>query len=239
MAYFGYFMVKIGLIIKKWYNKLSSTVRMNHERMHRMIKTLVMNQDVSFNTNDTVFSPSAIDKGTLAMLSLVEIKETDKVLDLGCGYGVVGITIGKIIGEDKVVMCDISETAIALAQDNAKMNDLSQLDIVLSDGLDHVKDNDFTLILSNPPYHTDFSVPKKFIEAGFNRLLVGGKMIMVTKRKEWYKNKLISTFGGVKIHEIDDYYVFISEKRSFIKPLKTKEKRKVSKKIQRKLDKRK
>ena len=74
----------------------------------------------------------------------------------------------------------------------------------------------FSLCLTsaNPPYHADFSVPKAFIEKGFNRLQIGGKMVMVTKRKEWYKNKLISIFGGVSITEIDGYYVFISEKRS-------------------------
>lgn len=71
-------------------------------------------------------------------------------------------------------------------------------------------DNDFTLILSNPPYHTDFSVPKHFIEIGFKKLVLGGKLIMVTKRLDWYKNKLTSIFGGVKIN---GYYVFIAEKR--------------------------
>lgn len=67
--------------------------------------------------------------------------------------------------------------------------------------------------LSNPPYHADFSVPKEFIEKGFNRLQIGGKMYMVTKRKDWYKNKLISIFGGVKIWEIDGYYVFLAIKK--------------------------
>jgi len=60
----------------------------------------------------------------------------------------------------------------------------------------------------------DFSVPKMFIEKGFNRLRIGGRMYMVTKRKLWYKNKLISIFGGVKIWEIDGYYVFMSVKKS-------------------------
>lgn len=81
------------------------------------------------------------------------------------------------------------------------------------DTFESIEDSDFTVILSNPPYHTDFSVPKKFIENGFKRLRLGGKMYMVTKRKEWYKNKLISIFGGVNIHYIDSYYVFEAEKR--------------------------
>ena len=60
----------------------------------------------------------------------------------------------------------------------------------------------------------DFSIPKHFIEKGFNRLRIGGKMYMVTKRKDWYKNKLSAIFGGVKIYEIDGYFVFCAEKRN-------------------------
>lgn len=202
-----------------------------------MIQEIIMNQKMNFNTSDGVFSPSAIDKGTLAMLSITEIKDDDKVLDLGCGYGVVGITIGKIIGEDRVVMCDSSETAVKFARENTKLNGLTDMKVIQSDGLDDVEDSDFSLILCNPPYHADFSVSKRFIEKGFRKLLIGGKMIMVTKRKEWYKNKLASTIGGVHVHEIDGYYVFVSEKRSDLKLVKLKKTAKLSKKLQRKIDK--
>lgn len=74
--------------------------------------------------------------------------------------------------------------------------------------LDHQREYFF----SNPPYHVDFKIPKEFIEKGFNRLTIGGKMYMVTKRKDWYKNKFISIFGGVRIWEIEDYYVFMAVK---------------------------
>lgn len=67
--------------------------------------------------------------------------------------------------------------------------------------------------MSNPPYHADSTVPKEFIEKGYNRLTVSGKMHMVTKTKDWYKNKLISIFGGVKIYEVDDYFVFMAVKK--------------------------
>jgi len=93
------------------------------------------------------------------------------------------------------------------------MNNVIGVKLYKSDGFKDIDEKDFTLIFSNPPYHMDFSVPKEFIEKGFNRLAIGGKMYMVTKRKEWYKNKLISIFGGVKITEKDGYYVFMAEKK--------------------------
>jgi len=179
-----------------------------------MINAVVKNIPLKFITNPNVFSPDWVDKGTLAMLSVVEFDVGDKILDLGCGYGVVGITAAKTIGSQNIVMSDMHDAAIKLSRENALLNEVGDIKIVLSDGFNNIQDKDFSLILSNPPYHSDFSVPKHFIEKGFNRLLQGGKMLMVTKRKDWYKNKFTAIFGGVKIHEIDGYFVFCAEKRS-------------------------
>ncbi|MCL2840448.1 MAG: methyltransferase [Defluviitaleaceae bacterium] len=169
--------------------------------------------ELSFETASTVFSPQGIDKGTLAMLSLVAFSQGDKILDLGCGYGVVGIYAAKVIGEENVVMSDISKKCIELSQKNALNNHVGNIKIIQSDGFKDLYDKDFTFILSNPPYHADFSIAKHFIEKGFNRLQVGGTMVMVTKRKDWYKNKLQAIFGGVKVREVDSYFVFLAEKR--------------------------
>ena len=86
--------------------------------------------------------------------------------------------------------------------------------IVLSDGFSAVDEAGFDLILSNPPYQSDFSVAKRFIEKGFNRLKVGGKMMMVTKRLDWYRNRLRAVFGGVRVEQVDGYFVFTAERRS-------------------------
>lgn len=176
--------------------------------------TVTINKiELSFETDKTVFSPAGADKGTLAMLSALDFSPADKLLDLGCGYGIVGIYAAKIIGDMSVTMSDVLDKCIELSKRNAAANGVGAIKVIKSKGFENISDHDFTLILSNPPYHTDFSVPKHFIEKGFNRLKTGGKMYMVTKRREWYKNKFITVFGGVKITEIDGYYVFCSEKR--------------------------
>lgn len=199
-----------------------------------MLLANIKNIDLRFETESSIFSPNSIDHGTLAMLSVIDFLPNDKVLDLGCGYGVVGILAGKMIGEEKVVMCDISERAVEYARMNAALNGLLHIDIRLSDGYQNIEENDFTMILSNPPYHADFKVPKNFIEGGFRKLTMGGKMVMVTKRLDWYKNKLISVFGGVSVQEIDGYYVFVAQKRSRIIKKKKKPAKGLSKKLQRK-----
>lgn len=199
-----------------------------------MISTRIKDVDMVFETTPSIFSPNSIDDGTLAMLSVIDFLPSDKVLDLGCGYGIVGILAGKLIGEENVIMCDVSEQAIEYATMNLRMNNVPDIRIRLSDGYKNVEERDFTLILSNPPYHADFSVPKHFIEVGFKKLVIGGKLVMVTKRLDWYKNKLTSVFGGVKVHEINGYYVFVAEKRVLAQKDKNKTTNSLSKKLQRK-----
>lgn len=198
-----------------------------------MISQTINGISLKFQTSNDVFSPSHLDPGTLAMLSVISFDQQDKLLDLGCGYGLVGIYAAKIISPKNITMCDVSEECVNLSIQNCKLNQTEGIPVLVSDGFDSIDDKDFTLILSNPPYHANFSVPKRFIEDGYKKLAPNGKMYMVTKRKDWYKNKFINTFGGVKIHYVDDYYIFIGEKKR-VAPKADKNKKNISKKLARK-----
>lgn len=197
-----------------------------------LIKETIQGVTLQFETDSSLFSPAAVDRGTLAMLSAAEFQPEDVVLDLGCGYGVVGILAAKKTGAERVTMCDCEEAAVVLSQQNAEKNGVPGITILQSNGFEKVIRQDFTVILSNPPYHTDFSVAKHFIEEGYRHLAEGGRMVMVTKRLDWYKNKLASVFGGVRVQETDGYFVFCAQKRR--RPVK-KEKpvRTMSKKLER------
>ena len=187
---------------------------MTDERGFKLLQVEILGQQVSLETRPGLFSPEHVDRGTLAMLSHVKIASGMRIMDLGCGCGVVGIVAAKIAGEENVFMSDADPMAVATARRNAERNGVSGVHVCVSDGFQSVDASGFDLILSNPPYQTDFSVAKGFIEKGFNRLKIGGKLYMVTKRRAWYKNKMISVFGGVEIRETDGYYVFIAERRS-------------------------
>jgi len=178
-----------------------------------MLNVEIKGHQLTFQTGSKCFSPTQVDKGTLAMLSVINFTPADKILDLGCGYGVVGITAAKHIPYPNVFMSDINPATLKYARINAAANKVEGVNIILSNAYEGINETGFTIIASNPPYHADFKVPKLFIEKGFNRLAVGGRFFMVTKRRDWYKNKLIAIFGGVKIHEIDGYFVFEAEKR--------------------------
>ena len=165
------------------------------------------------HTEPGLFSPHRADAGTLAMLSLITFVPEDKVLDLGCGYGLVGIFAAHHVPPPRVVMLDNDPRAVAIARRNADANGMPDVTVSLSDRLRGTRETGFTKIISNPPYHVNFSVPKHFIEKGFNRLALGGTLWMVAKRRDWYRNKLGAIFGGCRVHQIDGYYVFEATKR--------------------------
>lgn len=165
-----------------------------------LLKEMIFGQEIILETGDYYFSPKGIDKGTLFLLSKVQI----------------------------------TEEALALTNANLVCNGLTGVKVIKSNGLKDIPETDFTLILSNPPYHAGFSVAKDFIEDGYKRLAFGGRLMMVTKRLTWYRNKITSVFGGVKIFEQDGYYVFVAEKRRRTERKTEKKKQGLSKKLMRK-----
>lgn len=183
-------------------------------RDNGLLEAVVLGERVLLETDPRLFSPGHVDRGTLAMLSHVQIAPGLRIMDLGCGCGVVGIAAAKIAGEENVFMSDVDPVAVEVSRRNAVRNGVGNISICLSDGFQGVDAAGFDIILSNPPYQTDFSVAKGFIEKGFNRLKIGGRLYMVTKRCEWYKNKIRAIFGGVEVRPTDGYYVFIAERRS-------------------------
>lgn len=199
------------------------------------IKTELFGHSIELATDPEVFSPNAVDKGTTAMLGLVDFAKEKKVLDLGCGTGVVGVLAAKSLPTSAVFMVDVDPRAVAASKRSCELNGVAGIDVRQSDAFSNVTEREFSLILSNPPYHVDFAVPKRMIEGAFRYLEVGGRLMMVTKRLDWYKNKIQTVFGGVRVHEIDGYYVFVAEKRGERVKRVEQPKRTMSKKLERKM----
>ncbi len=129
-----------------------------------------------FHTLASLFSYRQVDLGTRQMIEQTDLRPDCKVLDLGCGYGVVGIWAAHTIGAEKVVMSDVNIAALKIAAENVKANNLDKIQLIHSNGFDHIHDVDFSLIMSNPPYHTDFAVAKEFIEGSYKHLQLGGSL---------------------------------------------------------------
>ena len=177
-----------------------------------MIEDVFNGISLKFLTDNGVFSPNRLDAGTKLMLSAADLGPGDKALDLGCGYGFVGVYLKKKFGCE-VFMSDSDAACVQLSRENLALNGAEGVEVIHSDAFRNISVSGFNAIFSNPPYHADFSVAREFIEKGFNRLVIGGRMYMVTRRLDWYKNKLIAIFGGVKIIRAGGYFVFVAEKR--------------------------
>ena len=143
-----------------------------------------------------------------------------KLLDLGCGSGVAGIFLARRHPEASVYLTDSDPKAVEFSRRNAALNRVENVSFFMGDAYAPLDCADFDFILSNPPYHTDFSVAKRFIEGAFTHLKTGGTLFMVTKRRDWYFNKLTSVFGGCRVAEADGYLVFEAVKKSPSRPKK-------------------
>ena len=102
----------------------------------------------SFKTDYGVFSKAHVDDATNLLLHHLTIQEGQKVLDLGCGYGVVGIILADYF-KAKTTMIDINERALSLANDNAKQHSIN-VNIIHSDGFEEIEES-FDHIVTNPP----------------------------------------------------------------------------------------
>ncbi len=153
-----------------------------------VIKTTLKGQPLIFNTTWGLFSPEKIDEGTEVLLSNLDIKPTDSVLDLGCGYGPIGIALAKASSthtssgnfEGSLHMIDKDFVAVEYAKKNATINGI-KADCYLSNGFSHVAPNKkFDLIVSNLPA----KVSKEFFwilfEEAKQHLNPGGRIIVVT-----------------------------------------------------------
>ena len=153
-----------------------------------------------------VFAQGCVDKGTQVLIdSLPSIPASTKVLDFGCGSGLVGGEIGL---QDKLVLIDFLDIDV-LALEAVKKN-IPEATIIASDGYRALGDRRYDLIVSNPPYHKgkDWSedVIKIMIEGGTQHLNLGGKLIFVVQRRLKMEGLLSAHFETVEVLADSDIY---------------------------------
>lgn len=181
--------------------------------MHRF-EVDIAGEHLVLEAVDGLFSPRGLDAGTRFLIECLDLGADERLCDLGCGYGALGIWAAKRLGSERVFGIDIDRKAVDQALANAAANGVGDLRIVEADGFDGVDEAGFTWICLNPPYHVDWDVPKKLIRKSFNRLRIGGRLALVVKRRDWYEAQLRKIFGGCQVRERDGYHVLIAERRA-------------------------
>lgn len=167
----------------------------------RLIEYKIKDKTVHFTSDNGVFSKGHIDIATNFMLNvLLSENISGDLLDVGCGYGTIGITLSKFF-DINVTMLDINERALNLAKKNVKLNNLNKIQIIESDGFEKIT-NDYDVIVTNPPIRAGKAVIYKMYEDAFNHLKKGGVFYLVINKKHGAhstKEYLIQLFGNCEV----------------------------------------
>jgi len=165
------------------------------------IQTTLLGHDITLKTRWGVFSPRAIDEGTLLLMKYLDIDEHDKCLDLGCGYGPIGLSVAKSCPQGEVHMVDKDFVAVELSNNNAKLNHIDNAKAYLSDAFLSVnKDNYFDQIISNVPAKVGREQLSIILYDAYDALKPGGKITFVTINglRNFIKDNFKSVFGNYK-----------------------------------------
>jgi 16S rRNA G1207 methylase RsmC len=156
-------------------------------------------QALAFRTTWGLFSPRAIDEGTQLLAEKLDVAPDAKCLDLGCGYGPLGLTLAKLAPRGSVQMVDKDFVAIKYASLNAELNHLPHATAYLSNGFDQVPpDARFNVIISNIPAKIGGELLSIFLNDARAHLLPGGQLYVVTISglKDYMKRNLKEVFGN-------------------------------------------
>jgi 16S rRNA G1207 methylase RsmC len=161
----------------------------------------LLDNDLILHTRWGVFSPRSIDEGTLLLMKHIEVGVSDICLDLGCGYGPIGLALAKHCTKGEVHMVDKDFVAIELANNNANLNNLSNAKAYFSDAFLQVPNEvKFDQVISNLPAKVGREQLSIILYDALDVLKPGGKITVVTINglKNFIKNNFKSVFGNYK-----------------------------------------
>ena len=177
------------------------------------LKVELLGQQMTFLTDAGVFSKKMIGYGSRGLLSSLEVNGKETLLDVGCGYGTLGLTLAKA-QELEVTLVDINQRALDLARKNADANQVSA-DIFQSNVYEQVT-GQFHHIISNPPIRAGKQVVHEVISGSYDHLLVDGDLTIVIQKKQGApsaKAKMEEVFGNCETLKKDKgYYILRSVK---------------------------
>ncbi|MBR4235115.1 MAG: class I SAM-dependent methyltransferase [Clostridia bacterium] len=142
----------------------------------------------TFIYDNGVFSKGEIDEGTALLISSAQDIH-GRVLDLGCGWGPVGVILARTNPQASVLMTDINERAVALAEENARINGAENARALLSDGFQNIS-GEFDAILTNPPIRAGKQVIYRLFDEALAHLAPEGRLYIVIRRQQGAESAL-------------------------------------------------
>ncbi len=184
----------------------------------RRIEASLRGRSWRFWTDAGVFSKGGVDFGSKLLIETMTIPGSAKVLDVGCGYGPIGLNAAVLATAGHVTMVDVNERAVKLAKRNAADHGIGNVTVLASDLYSKVPEASYDIVLSNPPIRAGKSVVHALFEGAAERLKDTGELWIVIQKKQGAPSaveKLEGLFDAVELVERDKGYWIVKAKGPF------------------------
>lgn len=174
-------------------------------------------QKLTFHTTWGIFSPREIDEGSRMLLDFMTIGESDDCLDLGCGYGPIGMTMARLAPKGHTVLVDKDFVAVDYANKNIALNRIENAEAILSNGFSAIGDRKFDVIASNIPAKVGNEMLYLFLYDALAHLKPGGRLyvVTITGLRQFIKRSFNEVFGNYdKLKQGKTYTVGMAEKKA-------------------------
>ena len=190
----------------------------NNDKLESNLKEIVYyyrGKSIKLLTDNGVFSKGGVDFGSSLMLKQIDPVGKKKILDVGCGYGVIGISLALTEPNAHVTMVDVNERAMNLSRQNASNNGATNVLVKESFAYQNVDDM-YDLIVTNPPIRAGKKVVHEILEGSFEHLTDDGDLFVVIQKKQGAESaikKLKTLYSYVEKVAIDKGYWIINCKK--------------------------
>lgn len=188
------------------------------ESKEQTFSFILREKKFTFITDRGVFSKERIDFGSVLLIETMEIEDGMSVLDVGCGYGPIGMAAASLTPSGFVKMVDINERAVSLARRNLERNNIHNAQVMQSDLFSAIGEEErFDLILTNPPIRAGKKVVHQILEEAKRHLKSGGTLWVVIQKKQGAPSatvKLEELYGEVEVAaKKKGYYILRAQKQ--------------------------
>jgi 16S rRNA G1207 methylase RsmC len=164
-----------------------------------VFKDTIRGFDLTFHSTWGLFSPREVDAGSRLLIDFMEVSESDACLDIGCGYGILGLSMAKLAPLGKVYMIDKDFVAVEYAKQNVTINQLTNCEVFLSNAFSHIPSYiKFDVIASNLPANVGKEMLYTILSDAKGYLNDGGRLYVVTIAglREFIKRNFKDIFGN-------------------------------------------
>lgn len=192
---------------------LSNTIQ--SLRKDIVFNTVLHGFSFTFHSTWGLFSPTEVDEGSIMLIKAVSVKSTDTILEVGSGYGPIGLTLAKLAPQGSAHLLDKDFVAVEYTKKNAHINEIQNTEVFLSNGFSNVMYKEYDVIVSNLPAKVGKEMLHLILYDAKIHLKKGGKLyvVVIAGLKDFIKKNFIDIFGNFeKVTQCKTYLVALAIK---------------------------